>query len=200
MHLPANPIHSAHFDGTGQLLPPLRGRRARRARLFDETGKEGPYRLPRSMVSWPGISRTVGPASATGSVSTAVGARKASGATGELLLDPYAKAIEGGVEWDEAVFPYWFDNPEARQRSRQARRSCPGPSWSAVLRLGQRAPAPPPLRNIIYELTSRASPSDTGDSRRTCAARTPAGPSGPSSTREARVTALELVPVHQSSR
>ncbi|MFO7812761.1 MAG: glycogen debranching protein GlgX [Pelovirga sp.] len=27
----------------------------------------------------------------------------------KLLLDPYAKEIEGQVEWDEAVFPYLFD-------------------------------------------------------------------------------------------
>ena len=27
----------------------------------------------------------------------------------KLLLDPYAKAIEGNVDWNEAVFPYQFD-------------------------------------------------------------------------------------------
>ncbi|HSK51993.1 MAG TPA: glycogen debranching protein GlgX [Clostridia bacterium] len=30
----------------------------------------------------------------------------------KLLLDPYAKAIEGEVTWDEAVFPYRFDDPD----------------------------------------------------------------------------------------
>ena len=30
----------------------------------------------------------------------------------KLLLDPYARAVEGQVQWDEAVFPYSFDNPE----------------------------------------------------------------------------------------
>jgi len=29
----------------------------------------------------------------------------------KLLLDPYAKAIEGQIEWHEAMFPYRFDNP-----------------------------------------------------------------------------------------
>lgn len=33
----------------------------------------------------------------------------------KLLLDPYAKAIEGQVTWDEAVFPYHFDDPEGPQ-------------------------------------------------------------------------------------
>ncbi len=31
----------------------------------------------------------------------------------KLLLDPYAKAIEGQVDWNEAVFAYEFDAPEA---------------------------------------------------------------------------------------
>jgi glycogen operon protein len=30
----------------------------------------------------------------------------------KLLLDPYAKAVEGAVRWDEAVFPYRFGNPD----------------------------------------------------------------------------------------
>jgi isoamylase len=38
-----------------------------------------------------------------------------------LLIDPYAKAIEGQVRWDEAVFPYRFnDCPEARSESDSA--------------------------------------------------------------------------------
>ncbi|NHC13922.1 glycogen debranching protein GlgX [Motilibacter deserti] len=31
----------------------------------------------------------------------------------KLLLDPYAKAIEGGIDWDEALFDYKFDDPDA---------------------------------------------------------------------------------------
>jgi isoamylase len=30
----------------------------------------------------------------------------------KLLLDPYARAVEGEVRWDEAVFPYRFDAPD----------------------------------------------------------------------------------------
>jgi isoamylase len=30
----------------------------------------------------------------------------------KLLLDPYAKAIQGQVQWNEAVFPYYFNDPE----------------------------------------------------------------------------------------
>ncbi|MCF8106691.1 MAG: glycogen debranching protein GlgX [Desulfohalobiaceae bacterium] len=39
----------------------------------------------------------------------------------KLLLDPYAKAIDGGIQWDEAVFPYPFaDGPDARSDSDSA--------------------------------------------------------------------------------
>ncbi|RIY25630.1 glycogen debranching enzyme, partial [Bifidobacteriaceae bacterium WP021] len=30
----------------------------------------------------------------------------------KLLLDPYAKAIEGNIDGDESLFSYWFDNPD----------------------------------------------------------------------------------------
>ena len=32
----------------------------------------------------------------------------------KLLLDPYAKAIEGQVEWDQACFPYTFGDEDSR--------------------------------------------------------------------------------------
>ncbi|WP_030906732.1 glycogen debranching protein GlgX [Streptosporangium amethystogenes] len=32
----------------------------------------------------------------------------------KLLLDPYAKAVEGDVNWDEAVYDYRFGDPETR--------------------------------------------------------------------------------------
>ncbi len=39
----------------------------------------------------------------------------------KLLLDPYAKAIDGQVQWNEAVFPYVFnDGPESRNDSDSA--------------------------------------------------------------------------------
>src|SRR5687767_14550477 len=30
----------------------------------------------------------------------------------KLLLDPYAKAVDGEIDWDEALFSYRFDSPE----------------------------------------------------------------------------------------
>jgi isoamylase len=64
----------------------------------------------------------VGRGSATASASTARGAGAGQRCLPEkLLLDPYAKAIEGGVDWDEAVFSYRFDDPEGPQRADSAR-------------------------------------------------------------------------------
>lgn len=30
----------------------------------------------------------------------------------KLLLDPYAKAVDGAWAWHESMFPYYFDNPD----------------------------------------------------------------------------------------
>ncbi|MFP4195037.1 MAG: glycogen debranching enzyme, partial [Desulfobacterales bacterium] len=39
----------------------------------------------------------------------------------KLLLDPYAKALSGSIEWNEAVFPYPFDKgPDIRSETDSA--------------------------------------------------------------------------------
>jgi glycogen operon protein len=35
----------------------------------------------------------------------------------KLLLDPYAKAIEGSVKWEQAVFPYFHNDPEGPENT-----------------------------------------------------------------------------------
>ena len=42
----------------------------------------------------------------------------------KLLLDPYAKAVEGEVRWDEALFAYQFADPSEAERRATARRTC----------------------------------------------------------------------------
>ena len=32
----------------------------------------------------------------------------------KLLLDPYAKAVSGEIDWDQSLFPYLFDKPDKR--------------------------------------------------------------------------------------
>ncbi|MGW2221923.1 glycogen debranching enzyme, partial [Nonomuraea sp. NPDC001684] len=38
----------------------------------------------------------------------------------KLLLDPYAKAIDGELTWNEALFPYYFTDPSVRNREDSA--------------------------------------------------------------------------------
>src|SRR5688572_32948608 len=42
----------------------------------------------------------------------------------KLLLDPYAKAVEGLWDWNEAVFPYHFDNAEGSKNDRDSAPFC----------------------------------------------------------------------------
>ena len=43
----------------------------------------------------------------------------------KLLLDPYAKAVEGEVQWNEAVFPYRFKDPEGPVNGEDSARFVP---------------------------------------------------------------------------
>ena len=46
----------------------------------------------------------------------------------KLLLDPYAKAIDGTIDWDQAVFSYSFDTPAAATTP-TPRRTCRARWW-----------------------------------------------------------------------
>jgi glycogen operon protein len=119
----------------------------------------------------------------------------------KLLLDPYAKAVEGQVDWNPAVFPYPFDNqdggPEESDSAPYVPRSIvanPYFDWA-----DDRAPRHAPHRTIIYEthvkgLTKRhpdVPPEVQG---------TYAGLAHPAVVRHLEhlgVNAVELLPVHQ---
>ena len=97
----------------------------------------------------------------------------------KLLLDPYAKAVEGEVEWGEPLFAYRFGDPErSTQRRRQRPPHAQGGRHQPVLRLGQRPPPPHArgTRRSSTRSTSRASPSATPTSPRSCGAPTPGWP------------------------
>jgi len=70
----------------------------------------------------------------------------------KLLLDPYAKAIEGDIRWDPAVYPYVFgrpDDPETSDSARHVPRSVvinPFFDWS-----DDRPPRHTPNQTVIYE-------------------------------------------------
>jgi isoamylase len=72
----------------------------------------------------------------------------------KLLLDPYAKAIEGEVNWNEALFPYHFNDPEGPPNYAD---SAPYISKSVVVNPffdweRDKPPATPFHETVIYEL------------------------------------------------
>ena len=83
--------------------------------LFDEDGHETRVELPEvTALCWHGYMPNVVPGQRYGfrihgPWNPSAGSRCN---PAKLLLDPYAKAVEGEVRWNEAVFPYRFDDPE----------------------------------------------------------------------------------------
>jgi isoamylase len=118
----------------------------------------------------------------------------------KLLLDPYAKAVEGSVHWDQAVFAYPFGHPDQRNDTDSAPyvpRSVvinPFFSWDA-----DRHPRIPYHETVIYEAHVRGLTKlhpDVPEALRG----TYQGLSHPAVIEHLQrlgVTAVELMPVHQ---
>ncbi|HEY1967971.1 MAG TPA: glycogen debranching enzyme, partial [Pseudonocardia sp.] len=85
--------------------------------LFDDAGNEDRVRLREvDGFVWHGYLPNVEPGQlygyrVHGPYDPAKGARCN---PNKLLIDPYAKAVDGGVDWDESVFGYRFSAPEER--------------------------------------------------------------------------------------
>ncbi|SEN34053.1 glycogen debranching protein GlgX [Actinacidiphila rubida] len=118
----------------------------------------------------------------------------------KLLLDPYAKAMSGAIDWDEAVYGYRFGQPD----SRNDLDSAPHTMTSVVVNpyfdwADDRAPRIDYHRTIIYEAhvkgLTMTHPGLPEEIRGTYAAL--AHPSVISHLVELGVTTLELMPVHQ---
>ena len=83
--------------------------------LFDEQGRESSCELPEvTSLCWHGYLPNIVPGQrygfrVHGPWAPQQGHRCSSV---KLLLDPYARAIEGQVDWNEAVFSYRFDDPD----------------------------------------------------------------------------------------
>ena len=92
----------------------------------------------------------------------------------KLLLDPYAKAVTGDLDWDESLFGYRFGEPDERNDDGLRRAHVQGRRGQPVLRLGQRpAPAHPVQRDRHLRGARQGSDrSATPACRRTCAAPT----------------------------
>jgi isoamylase len=118
----------------------------------------------------------------------------------KLLLDPYAKAIEGGVRWDQAVFAYPFGQPDERNDTDSASyvpRSVvinPFFSWD-----NDRHPRTPYHETVVYEahvrgltkLHPEVPPALRGSYQGL------AHPAVIEHLHGLGVTAIELMPVHQ---
>jgi isoamylase len=118
----------------------------------------------------------------------------------KLLLDPYAKAVEGAVTWDPAVYSYQFGDPGTRNTADSA----PFVPRSVVVNpyfdwAGDRPPRVGYLDSVIYEAhvrgLTRLHPDIPAEERGTYL-----GLSHPAIVDHLKslgVTAIELMPAHQ---
>jgi isoamylase len=119
----------------------------------------------------------------------------------KLLLDPYAMAIEGDVDWDEAVFPYRLDNPEGPPSDRDSAPFVPkSVVTSPYFDWGNERPPRRPLEEtIIYEAHVKGLTIRHPDIPEPLHG-TYAGLGHPAAIEylvKLGVTAVELMPVHQ---
>jgi isoamylase len=171
--------------------------------LFDENGKEERVDLPeRNGLIWHGYLPRVGPGQrygyrVHGPYEPSAGLRCN---PTKLLLDPYAKAIDGDVEWGQALFSYRFGDPgsfDDTDSSPYAMKSVvinPYFDWS-----GDRPLRVPYNESVIYEahvkgMTARH-PDIPAEVRGTYAGL--AHPKMIQHFKRMGVTAVELMPVHQ---
>ncbi|WP_219416343.1 glycogen debranching protein GlgX [Pseudonocardia nigra] len=118
----------------------------------------------------------------------------------KLLIDPYAKALDGPVQWDEAVFGYRFTEPEQRNDTDSA----PFVPKSVVVNPffdwgSDRAPKISYHESVIYEAHVKgltiAHPDIPEDLRGTYTGL--AHPAMIEHLKSLGVTAVELMPVHE---
>ena len=118
----------------------------------------------------------------------------------KLLLDPYAKAVDGEVKWDEAVFPYDFEDPEKINDADSAPFmpksvvTSPWFDWDM-----DRRPRTPWGETVVYEVHvkgfTETHPGVPENLRGTYAGL--ASPEAIAHFKKLGITAVELLPVHQ---
>ncbi|QPP05986.1 glycogen debranching protein GlgX [Streptomyces bathyalis] len=119
----------------------------------------------------------------------------------KLLLDPYAKAMSGSVDWDEAVYGYRFGAPHRRNDLDSAPHTMASVVVNPYFDWGDdRPPRTGYDRTVIYEAHVKGltmlHPGLPPELRGTYAAL--AHPAVIDHLTQLGVTALELMPVHQS--
>ena len=118
----------------------------------------------------------------------------------KLLLDPYAKATAGEIDWDPSLFSYNFGDPD----SRNDEDSAPHMTYGVVINPffdweGDRSPNVPYNETVIYEAhvkgLTQLHPDVPEELRGTYAGL--AHPAVTGHLAKLGVTAIELMPVHQ---
>jgi glycogen operon protein len=202
---PGNPYPlGATYDGGGTNFA-LFSEVAERVELclFDDDGKETRVDLPeREALVWHGYLPRIVPGQrygyrVHGPYEPAAGQRCN---PHKLLLDPYAKAIDGHIKWNESLFSYQFSQP----RSANNADSAPYAMKSVVINpffdwVNDRPLQVPTHQTVIYEahvkgMTMRH-PRIPADVRGSYAGL--AHPAMISHFQQLGVTAVELMPVHQ---
>ncbi len=171
--------------------------------LFDEDGQESRLELPeRDGFIWHGYLPRVGPGQrygyrVHGPYEPRAGLRCN---PNKLLLDPYAKAIDGDIRWNEAMFGYHFGAPDSYNEADSA----PYSMTSVVVNpyfdwAHDRPPHTPYHETVIYEAHVRgltvSHPEIPEEVRGSYAGL--AHPVMIAHLRRLGVTAVELMPVHQ---
>jgi glycogen operon protein len=195
----------ATYDGVGTNFSIFSGVAERvELSLFDEEGSETCVDLPEvTGRCWHGYVPGVGPGQKYGyRVHGPYAPKKGQRCNpSKMLLDPYAKAVEGQVEWNEAVFGYHFGDPDG---PRNEMNSAPFVPKSVVVNpyfdWGSDRQSQTPLHEtVIYEMhvkgfTARH-PDIPPELRGTYAGLT--HPATVDYLVDLGVTAVELLPVHQ---
>jgi glycogen operon protein len=171
--------------------------------LFDENGTETRLELPEmTAFCWHGYLPNVGPGQrygfrVHGSWAPERGQRCN---PAKLLLDPYAKAIEGNVEWNQSIFPYDFGNPDGPPNVEDSAPSMPKSivvspyfDWG-----NDRPPRTGWHHTVVYETHVKGftmrHPEIPDDQRGTYAAL--GHPAAIDYLKRLGITAVELLPVH----
>jgi len=118
----------------------------------------------------------------------------------KLLLDPYAKAVTGRIDWTEACFPYRFGDPHSRNDQDSGPHVAKAVVHSPYFDWGNDRPPDIPLHeSIIYEVHVKGftatHPDVPPNLRGTYAGL--AHPAAIEHLRRLGITAVELLPVHQ---
>ncbi|MFP5312597.1 MAG: glycogen debranching protein, partial [Actinomycetes bacterium] len=118
----------------------------------------------------------------------------------KLLMDPYAKAIQGQIDWDQALFSYDFGDPDSRNDADSAAHTMHGVVINPFFEWdGDRQLKIPYHESVIYEThvkgLTELHPEIPEEQRGTYAG--VAHPAVIEHLKKLGVTAVELMPVHQ---